>query len=150
MSRDHGEIPLDVLQEDVPDISPNMWGIGMEKQKLYELRTGTEDLKVAGENKNSPANMLQQASETFKQRFELYGDNYKKFGIVMQALMPKESDVSSIENHNRLGLLTQIIYKLTRYCENFNKGGHKDSIHDLCVYAAMLESLDDEINEVPF
>jgi hypothetical protein len=102
-----------------------------------------------------PYELLQESVETFKQRAEVYGDNYKVYGQVMSVLLkngiaacdtPEEHE----KMHNRLGLLTQIVSKLTRYCENFDKGGHDDSLNDLSVYAAMLRSLDQEYNEVPF
>lgn len=98
----------------------------------------------------SPAGMLASAAQTFKQRAEVYGDNYKRFGIVIDALFPDGIKIDVEEQYNRYGLLVQIVSKLTRYCENFNKGGHDDSLNDLAVYAAMLRSLDKEINEVPF
>lgn len=99
----------------------------------------------------SPADLLQQSVETFKQRAEVYGDNYKRFGKIMALLIPAGTEiVANPEALNRLGLLVQIVSKLTRYCENFNKGGHDDSLNDISVYAAMLRSLDQEINEVPF
>ena len=43
-----------------------------------------------------------------------------------------------------------IINKIARYAENFDKGGHDDSLNDISVYAAMLRSIDRKINEVPF
>jgi len=100
--------------------------------------------------KNSPAELLQQSVETFRQRGDVYGDNYKMHGEVMVALFRKQIELVGQNDHNRFGLLVQIVSKLTRYCENFDKGGHDDSLNDLSVYAAMLRSLDREINEVPF
>jgi hypothetical protein len=130
--------PLDITQEDIA----NMWGIlGQNKPVQWP------DLKYKA-LKTSPADMLQDAANTFKLRNELYGDNYKKFGHIMKILNPTWE--CNVENWNRVCLLVQIVSKLTRYCENFNKGGHDDSLNDLAVYAAILRSLDKEINEVPF
>lgn len=35
-----------------------------------------------------------------------------------------------------------IIIKLYRYANNWEKGGHQDSIHDMAVYCAILENID--------
>ncbi len=94
--------------------------------------------------------MLQQASEIFKQRAEVYGDNYKRFGKIFNLLLTDKIIIETDHDWDRVGLMVQIVSKLTRYCENFNKGGHDDSLADLSVYAAMLRSYDKEINEVPF
>jgi hypothetical protein len=38
--------------------------------------------------------------------------------------------------------------KVTRYAAQFENGGHLDSAHDACVYAAMLEELTVEYSSV--
>jgi hypothetical protein len=93
-------------------------------------------------------NMLHDAADIYEQRNKIYGDNYKRFGHVMAALfrdvnMPAKPDA----NHwNRMGLLVQMVGKFTRYVENFNRGGHNDSLDDLAVYAMMLQEIDGIIN----
>ena len=95
-----------------------------------------------------PHELLQESVETFKQRAEVYGDNYKKFGVVMQSLFPAGLLVNSVEEWNRIGLFIQDIAKTTRYVENWHKGGHDDSLNDKSVYSAMLRSLDQEYADV--
>ena len=85
---------------------------------------------------------MQKAAKTYRQRNKVYGDNYKRHGAVMAALFPDGIALRTIEDHNRFGVLTMIVSKLGRYATNFEKGGHNDSIHDLGVYAFMLEELD--------
>ncbi len=89
----------------------------------------------------SPKDILRKAALTFEQRNALYGDNHMRFGRVMQVLFPDGVPCRSADDFTRLGLLVQCVSKLTRYTANFNHGGHQDSAHDLCVYAAMLESV---------
>ena len=48
------------------------------------------------------------------------------------------------EEINRMGNFTMIVYKLMRYCNQWDKM-HKDSIHDLGVYAFIQEAIDDSI-----
>lgn len=95
---------------------------------------------------------LRKAAAIYEERNALYGDNYRRFGQVWVALFP--DGISTTSSHdpvgdcNRLGILVQVVSKLTRYCQNFNAGGHIDSLDDLIVYAAMLQELDSE--RVPF
>ncbi len=93
---------------------------------------------------DSPIEQLFGGIETFKKRNAKYGDNYKRFGSLMLELFPEGVDLSTEDDFNRYGILTQVVAKLTRYTENFSKGGHADSIHDLMVYSAMLAHLDEE------
>ena len=88
---------------------------------------------------------LKKMAETFEERQSIYGDNYKQFGYIFDHLMkldPTGGLPESPTDYARLGVLVQIVGKLTRYCANFSKGGHEDSLHDLSVYAAMLQDLD--------
>jgi hypothetical protein len=96
---------------------------------------------------SSPADILQQAAELFKERSAQYGDNYLKIGSVLQALFPDGMRIATADadvrhEWNRAHLFMMILVKVTRYAENWDKGGHQDSLRDLAVYAAMLESVD--------
>jgi hypothetical protein len=84
---------------------------------------------------------LRKAAAIYEERNKLYGDNYKNWGKVALPLL-KEIDVKTESDFSRLGILVQIISKLTRYTENFNRGGHDDSLDDMAVYAMMLKELD--------
>lgn len=96
--------------------------------------------------------LLREAAATYEERNALYGDNYKWFGNVMNGMFPDGIDLGSRDDHNRFGILVQIVAKLTRYANNFNSGGHADSLHDIQVYAAMLQELDAEAkgDGIPF
>ena len=93
--------------------------------------------------KRSPVDCMEEAFETFKTRNKEYGDNYLNHGRVMMALFPKGVNLKTIEDYNRFGIINMLVAKLTRYCQGWPKA-HQDSIHDLGVYAFMLESLDDD------
>ena len=88
--------------------------------------------------------LLRACATTYEERNKLYGDNYKKFGRVMEAMFPQGLTLQTIQDFNRYGIFVQCVSKLMRYAENLNKGGHQDSAHDLSVYAAMLEELTDD------
>lgn len=90
--------------------------------------------------------ILMAGADTFKQRNKIYGDNYKRFGNILMNLFPNGVDVTNPDIANKLNLLIQITGKITRYAECLTNGykGHKDSAHDIMVYAAMLEEMTDE------
>lgn len=100
---------------------------------------------------NSADKILEQAAETYKERNAIYGDNFLNFGPAMVGLFPEGITLKTSEDFIRFHLLMLDMVKTTRYCNNFDKGGHQDSIHDKVVYCAMLEACDDnfEIPEAP-
>lgn len=93
-----------------------------------------------------PHEVLEKASETFRERHAVYGDNYRMVGAVMTALFPSGVKLETEDDHNRFHIFMLEIVKLTRYAQNWSVGGHEDSQLDLSVYAAMLVSIDREVN----
>jgi len=90
-----------------------------------------------------PEELLKKA-EIYKQRNKIYGDNYKRFGPILKLLFPDGIELKTNDDFNRFGILVQVLAKVTRYCQNFEKGGHDDSLDDLAVYSMMLKELDSE------
>jgi hypothetical protein len=90
--------------------------------------------------KNVPE-MLIEASNLYKERNALYGDNYKRFGPALHSLISSVK-IDNPDDFNRFALLTQIFSKMSRYCQLFAEGGHDDSLDDMAVYAMMLKELD--------
>jgi hypothetical protein len=85
------------------------------------------------------ADILAEMADTYRERNKVYGDNYKRVGEVMMALFPNGVTINSKDEFNVWHLFELMIVKLTRFA---NSGlSHEDSIHDLAVYAAMVESL---------
>ena len=91
--------------------------------------------------------VLKAATNTFKERHDVYGDNYLVVGEVMKALFPSGIYLQDEDDHNRFHLFMLQIVKLTRYTQNWDNGGHEDSLLDLSVYAAMLVDVDRKIND---
>ena len=85
--------------------------------------------------------LLRAAAGTYEERNKTYGDNYKHYGALMQALFPRGLTLSNAEDWNRLALIFACANKMSRYTWAFGAGGHQDSAHDLAVYAAMLEEM---------
>jgi hypothetical protein len=85
------------------------------------------------------ADILAEMADTYRERNKVYGDNYTRVGEVMMALFPNGVTINSKDEFNVWHLFELMIVKLTRFA---NSGlSHEDSIHDLAVYAAMVESL---------
>lgn len=84
--------------------------------------------------------LLRDGATTYEERQKQYGENYKHYGEVMLGLFPNGLVIRDEGDWNRLGLIHNCVTKLGRYCNNITTG-HKDSAHDLMVYAAMLEEM---------
>jgi hypothetical protein len=91
-------------------------------------------------------NQLAAKAELYDQRNSLYGDNYKRFGPALKALMG-DVELKTPDDFNRFGILVQAFAKFSRYAVNFHKGGHDDSLDDLSVYAMMLKELDNDVRQ---
>lgn len=98
-------------------------------------------LPVATEMKKVPE-MLRDAANIYEERNKLYGDNYKRFGYIMKELFPQGLELKGPDDFNRYGVFVQVVSKITRYAENFDRGGHADSLDDMAVYGMMLQELD--------
>jgi len=88
--------------------------------------------------------MLRNAAKIYEERNKLYGDNYKRFGEIMHSLFPNGLTLHNVDDFNRFGVFVQVVSKITRYAENFTRGGHPDSLDDNAVYSMMLQELDYE------
>ena len=84
---------------------------------------------------------------TYEERNAVYGDNYKNVGNVLAAMFPGGMALTEEDHFTRWHLFELIIVKLTRFANS--KLEHQDSIHDVAVYAAMLEHIIQERSEPP-
>lgn len=109
---------------------------------ISDLLRRPEAPKEGTPQKFVPA-QLRKAAAIYEERNKLYGDNYKRFGPVLSLILAgQQLDPSDTHQMSRLGIFVQIVAKLTRYGENFTRGGHDDSMDDTAVYAMMLKELD--------
>jgi hypothetical protein len=89
---------------------------------------------------------LRAAAAIYEERNAMYGDNYKRYGSsILQMFGPVE--LRTADDYNRFAIFTHIMTRLTRYAANFSRGGHDDSLDDICVYTMMLKELDYELRE---
>lgn len=72
---------------------------------------------------------------------------YEQHGPVMKELFPDGLPLRTAEDFGRFGILNIIVGKIIRYSNNFEEGGHDDSLEDISVYCNMLRELDEELNK---
>lgn len=88
--------------------------------------------------------LLQEAIKTRENRSAVYGQaGHETFGAVMDVFFPEGLSLDTPDDHARYALVVMLVGKLCRYMNNYNEGGHKDSLKDIQVYAAMLEAHDE-------
>lgn len=83
--------------------------------------------------------ILEEMAKTFRSRNKIYGDNYKILGKVIKELFPNGVHLETEQDFLVWHLFELVMLKLTRFSSS--QLTHKDSIHDLAVYAAMIESV---------
>lgn len=88
---------------------------------------------------------LTRAIDTARVRHATYGDGYLDHGEVMAIFFPTGLTCTTPEQFARAALLHMVVTKFCRYLRQYTVGGHADSIHDLGVYAFLLEHYDQEI-----
>ncbi len=86
----------------------------------------------------SPADLLAKMAETYRERNAVYGDNWRTVGQVMLSLYPDGVHLDTAKAFNEWHLFELIVVKLTRFANSGRT--HADSIHDIAVYAAMIEA----------
>lgn len=90
----------------------------------------------------TPADRLKEAAELFEKKNKEYGSSYKEFGAIMLTFFPDGIVLKTEKDFTRWGILNMLIAKISRYCKNFTKGGHIDSLVDSPIYSAMLAEID--------
>lgn len=86
----------------------------------------------------SVPDLLTSMADTYRERNKVYGDNWRNVGNVMMQLFPGGIELRDADAFNTWHLFELIVVKLTRFA---NSGlTHADSIHDIAVYAAMIEA----------
>lgn len=95
--------------------------------------------------------VLRECADLFDTRSIQYPrNNWEIVGNIMNILVPEGIELKTENDHERYHIFTWLIGKICRYSQNYNNGGHEDSLKDAIVYAAILKSIDEKINEVPF
>lgn len=92
----------------------------------------------------TPDQILAEAAATYKARNAVYSDNYKLVGKLVQVLFPNGVPKEVIHS-DHWHLFELKLVKLSRFA--ISNLQHVDSIHDDCVYSAMIEAIITEQQE---
>lgn len=84
------------------------------------------------------AAVLLEGAKTFAARNAVYGSNYKMVAPLMRTLFP-QGVPSELVVTDQFHLFELMLVKLSRFA--ISNLTHQDSVHDLMVYAAMVESI---------
>ena len=85
----------------------------------------------------SAADVMESMAATFRERQKEYGSNFRMVAPIMAILFPNGVP-SDLVTSDKFHLFELIIVKLSRFA--ISGMTHQDSIHDLGVYAAMVEA----------
>jgi hypothetical protein len=92
---------------------------------------------VEDESDVSVPAVLRRMAATFEERNSVYSDNYLHVAPVMRALWPTGVPAELVVT-DRWHLFELVVVKLTRFATSGLQ--HVDSVHDIAVYAAMIEA----------
>lgn len=95
----------------------------------------------------TPHDYLNDCSETYHAKHKIYGNNFLIIGKAMEAIFPEGLTIKTADDWNRIHLFLLNMVKVTRYANNYNTGGHEDSLRDSIVYQSMLQFVDEMIQE---
>lgn len=91
---------------------------------------------------------LDTVKEIFKKRNAIYGDSYKDFGHVMEALFPNGIHIEGAAEFQRFIGVCNVVGKLVRFTKRYANGhNHQDSLDDMIAYTAMLSELMQGVEE---
>ncbi len=119
-----------------------------DRQDICEMfeSEGIKAINVGIHETIGPAKILKDAADLFEEKNAEYGAGYKEFGKIMMDLFPGGIEIKNQKDASRFAILNIMVAKLDRYCKNFHKGGHADSLKDLMVYDSMLQEVDNEFS----
>ena len=90
------------------------------------------------------ADRLQAAADLFRERNAVYKNNIDMHRDLMLVLFPDGVSLNTPHDHKRMQIFSLMVVKLSRYANNWEQGGHVDTLDDLAVYTMMLQQIDSE------
>lgn len=126
-----------ILYDDREDTLEAIRALGVNAQLLL-----ADSPTVQAPYENEISLRLLGMAATARERGKRYGKAYKRFGEVAAALWPDGLTLKTVGDFERMGALVQVLNKLVRYTTTTE--GHRDSAHDMAVYATILEEVTDE------
>jgi len=133
---------LDVLEAYAKNGSKD--NVLLSKRRCVELSEAqdweaiiTDGSNLKGDVLPNVPDILEEMAATFRERNKVYGDSWEVTGNVMKALYPDGLPDPKMIHLPQWHMFEWMITKLARYA--MSGLTHKDSAHDIAVYAAMSE-----------
>lgn len=126
---------------------------GQDFDFMLQQKKMKNDYSIGVEIQESPqlsfaervCNTFDEAQRVYRERNAVYKDNFRIVGRIMTAMFGwKQPDLVDENDFNRWHIFELFIVKLTRYVNNWHRGGHEDSLDDMIVYLGILKELDRE------
>lgn len=92
---------------------------------------------------NKVNNVLIEADKLHKERSSAYENPHSIQGETLKSFFPDGINLKKEIDFARYSQFQTIVSKLKRYSNNFQTGGHRDSLIDVINYCTMLINLDD-------
>lgn len=89
-------------------------------------------------SKLSTPEILEQMAATYRERNAIYGDNWQTHTAALRAIFPEGIKLAGEFETTMYSWFSIMLGKMTRLANA--KFEHQDSIHDIAVYAAMMEA----------
>jgi len=141
-ARGSPELKVDLLCR-VADVDPEDVDVCYDDREdvVVAYRQAGYNASLLPSSSSGVPEILEQMAATFRERNGIYRDNYKRIPSVVGALFP--SGVSGeLVMRPEWHLFELILVKLARFANA--ELSHVDSIHDVAVYAAMIQSILEE------
>ncbi len=143
MYREEGIAATCVRIHDLCAYTPRAEELRVDANAFINAFAASPSVAANPEAKRRAPDFLEAGAATFRERNAIYGDNYLEAGDALSMMFPRGLKVETASEWTRLSLFMHCFDKLSRYAKNLDgdKAGHRDSAHDLMVYAAMLEEV---------
>jgi hypothetical protein len=92
---------------------------------------------------NTVPQYLMEAAELYKSKNALYGNSYRKTGMLLEILFPDGIELKTSDDFNRFSVFTLLLGKIARYSNHWDNTDTEDTMTDLSVYAMMQKELDE-------
>jgi hypothetical protein len=125
-------------REDIVEMYRNS-GVNASVLRIHDVDAYSPPAPAsASPQKADTAAILAQMAATFRERNAVYKENAKMAGEVLAALYPNGVTLKTAADHEWWHVWCLLFVKLTRFV--VSEHTHVDSIHDLAVYAAIIET----------
>lgn len=134
------ELKVHLFEEDGEFFWPDVVAAYDDRHDILAAyqRKGVDNCQILSFPKPSVPSILREMARTYEERNVVYKDNFRDVAKVMAVFFP-DGVPPNILHTPHFNLFEMIVGKMTRFVNS--DLNHADSIHDIAVYAAMIEAV---------